>query len=133
MTRTWNGLRLATWSCILGGLLACGDSAAGGGDASVDGAASGAGAPAAPGSCGDFGGDVACATCLAGRCCVQANACDTNAECVSLVGCTRQCDPNATACRANCANDSPAGRGHYNELVLCMGEECPDECFFATP
>lgn len=133
MIRALNGLRLATWSCLLAALCACGDSAGGGGDAPDGGAATGAGAPAMPGACGDFGGDNACASCISEQCCVEASACDTSAECLSLVDCARQCDANASACRANCANDSPMGRGFYNELLLCMGEQCPDECYFATP
>lgn len=133
MTRAWNGLRLTMGSCVLAVLCACGDSADGSGDASVGGDATGSGSSAAPGSCGDFGGDATCAACLTERCCVEANACDTSDECVSLVACTRECDPNASACRANCADGSPSGRGAYNELVLCMGAECPDECYFATP
>ena len=130
-----DGLRRATLCCVLAALSGCGDSSSQAGDASVDGAASGAGASASatPGSCDDFGGDTRCATCLANQCCPEAAACDTSSECVSLVACARECDPNATACRANCANDGPAGRGPYNELVLCMGEQCADECYFATP
>lgn len=126
--------RRATLFCLLIALCACGDeSGQGSDDASV--AVDAGSANATPASCGEFGRDAVCAACLTKKCCVQGASCDTAVECVSLVTCVRACDPDEDGgdCPAGCVDDHPSGRGAYNELVLCMAEQCTDACYFVTP
>lgn len=130
-------------------LIACGDDAAGAPDASptFDGGATDAmAAPGAPesgavpsapmdaGSCGAFGQDDVCATCLARECCERERACTDDGECSALVACARACGASdAGDCRQACVDAHGTGRAAYNALVLCMGQRCRAECPFTTP
>ena len=122
----------------LGALCACGDDTGGDlRDASLDGMVEGglltldATLPAP--SCGDFGTSPACGDCMAENCCTQGGACEASSACVGLVDCARDCPAGDNDCLGACVGDHPTGRGGYNLLVLCMGDQCLDDCPSPTP
>lgn len=138
------GLNFSAAACVAAAIAACGDDVApatdaggladsGSGDASVSVDAAGSVRADAGPSCGGFGQDDDCARCLAEQCCVPGRSCGANMECAALVDCTRACSADAGDCSLACVSTHPTGRGPYNELVLCMGRHCLDECPFATP
>ena len=115
----------------IGGTGGSGDGMAGAGGAISLDSAGGAAGSSDGSSCGDFGNNAACKTCLKEKCCGQTATCGANAECTALIECANAC-PNpsdgSSECVRTCAMNHQDGISHFNGALLCLGRDCSDVC-----
>lgn len=93
---------------------------------SLIGSACGAGGGSSGGMACDAltGGQVPeCDTCAAASCVSQCNACNSNADCIGLLGCIMKCSDQT--CANNCASQFPNGVNDYNTFGTCIQQSCP--------
>jgi hypothetical protein len=82
------------------------------------------------GDCGDSAsGCIGCA--LAGECADEYGDCAADQGCIDYASCIGSCGD--AACRALCADQSPAGAALYAKLVVCaLCEQCAQDCDAAS-
>jgi hypothetical protein len=71
---------------------------------------------------------LACAACVADRCCASASRCNATAACATLTDCAFLCDSSDSACLDQCANRYSAAVDAYNAVADCAASECPSAC-----
>jgi hypothetical protein len=73
-----------------------------------------------------------CKSCVnkaaANQCDSQFNACQNNADCLSILDCHKQCG-YSPACSTKCEGQLPNGSSDFNALITCAAcDNCPMEC-----
>ena len=80
---------------------------------------------------GNVGGGEqgSCDACLQQNCSNEAQQCQANAECVSLVQCLDKCGDNDQTCANNCAAQHQQGLSDLQSLLQCADNNCKTVCY----